>query len=189
MLVYPRLNRVFSNRTFACREARGSTGPALRRAAPPEFASSRPRWNCRPSEFRQAAICYETIGLASRWARASSVAISLLLLAAPARAADPVDLTGTFSGYYADHARHLKRNNFRIVLRQDGAEISAEATDKTLWITGRVVGDRVELEWRHSSGTLGKGYWEILEGGNRLEGSWKSEGSGRFYGDWDLRRQ
>ena len=103
--------------------------------------------------------------------------------------ASEFDLNGLFVGTWTDKGRNRTDRNFKLQLKQDGDRISGNTVDKTIWVKGRVVELRIELEWDHSSGEYGKGYFDILDDGNRLRGSWESAGSGRFDGDWDLQRQ
>lgn len=117
------------------------------------------------------------------------LAATLLAGSAELHAADGIDLTGTFKGLFYDKGRNIRRNNLRLRLRQEGDRLFAEATDNTLWIKGLIVETKVFLEWEHASGERGEGQWDILEQGNRIKGTWESMGSGRFYGEWDLRRQ
>ncbi|MEM7565118.1 MAG: hypothetical protein AAF353_19060, partial [Pseudomonadota bacterium] len=102
---------------------------------------------------------------------------------------ETVDLSGLYKGKYLDKGRNVRRNKFRLKIRHEGERLEAEALDNTLWITGLVVESKVFVEWEHASGNRGKGVWDILEGGSRLKGVWDSEGSGRFYGEWDFTRQ
>ena len=129
----------------------------------------------RPPAVWLAALC------AAALLGSSAVAVT--------QAADGVDLSGTFKGLFVDKGRNVRQANMRLRMRQDGDRLSAEATDNTMWITGLIVENKVFLEWEHASGERGEGVWDILEGGNRVKGTWESKGSGHYYGDWDLRRQ
>ena len=115
--------------------------------------------------------------------------VALVAFGANPAAATDYDLNGLYQGRYVDQGRMLTRNHFRLRISQQGDRITGVATDNTVRIRGRVVGDSIQVEWDHSSGNYGEGQFEILEQGERIRGTWKSKGSGRFYGTWDLRRQ
>ena len=115
--------------------------------------------------------------------------ILLLLGGGPADAADGVDLSGTFDGFYIDKGRTNRRKNLRLRIRHRGEQLQADAADNTMWITGLVVEDRVFVEWEHASGERGEGIWNILDSGNRLEGTWTSAGSSSFFGVWEFTRR
>ncbi len=112
----------------------------------------------------------------------------VLLLAAPAGASE-IDLNGLYVGTWIDKGRNMVNRRFKLRLKHDGDAISGNTVDKTIWVKGKIVASRIELEWDHSSGEYGKGYFDILDGGKRISGGWDSAGSGRFYGEWDLARE
>ncbi|MDH3761529.1 MAG: hypothetical protein OEU50_11150 [Gammaproteobacteria bacterium] len=114
--------------------------------------------------------------------------VLLLFAAAPVHAAD-YDLNGLYVGTWTDKGRNRTNYQFKMQIAHDGDRISGKTVDKTVKIEGRLIVDIVKLEWDHSSGEYGAGYLRVLEGGRRLKGKWDSEGSGRFYGEWDLLRQ
>lgn len=112
----------------------------------------------------------------------------LLLVATPIHALD-YDLNGLFVGSWTDKGRNRINYKFKLQITHDGDRISGNTVDKTVWIKGRLVENRIDLEWDHSSGEYGAGYLQVLDGGNRVKGRWDSAGSGRFHGEWDLVRQ
>lgn len=123
------------------------------------------------------------------WLPLLSIAVIGLSSGFSAKATEGIDLNGTYKGLFFDKGRNIRRNNFRLRIQHNGERISAQATDNTLFITGLIVETKVFVEWDHASGERGEGVWDILEDGNRLKGNWKSHGSARFYGNWDLKRQ
>ena len=116
-------------------------------------------------------------------------ALALLLCASGVIHAQEYQLNGLYVGTWTDKGRNRVDRNFSMRISQDGGVITGVTVDKTLKIRGRLVVDIIKLEWDHSSGNYGTGYMKILDGGKRLKGQWDSEGSGRFYGEWDLLRQ
>ena len=111
-----------------------------------------------------------------------------LALDAPAQTAAPIDLTGIYHGRWVDKGRNVSKNNLRMRITQQGDLVRGAALDNTLWVQGSLRGNRVILQWEHASGNYGDGFWDVLDGGRQLVGTWDSKGSGRFYGTWELER-
>ncbi len=111
-----------------------------------------------------------------------------LAFAAPAQTAAPIDLTGIYHGRWVDKGRNLSKNDLRMRITQHGELVRGAALDNTLWVQGSLRGNRVILQWEHASGNYGDGFWNVLEGGRQLVGTWDSKGSSGFYGTWELER-
>lgn len=126
--------------------------------------------------------------LCSRWLIVGVTLLQLLPASSPANARQ-YDLNGLYVGTWIDQGRNRVDYKFKLRITHDCDRISGNTIDKTVWIKGRLDADRIELEWDHSSGNYGPGYFDVLDQGRRLKGKWGSEGSGRFYGEWDLIKQ
>ncbi len=111
-----------------------------------------------------------------------------LSFGAPAQSAAPIDLTGIYHGRWIDKGRNLSQNDLRMQITQHGDLVRGAALDNTLWVQGSLRGDRVILQWEHASGNYGDGFWNVIDGGRQLVGTWDSKGSRRYYGTWELER-
>ena len=105
-----------------------------------------------------------------------------------ARAGEPIDLTGIYQGSWIDKGRNLGGNVLRMQITQHGELVRGAALDNTLWVQGSLRGNRVILQWEHASGNYGDGFWDVLDGGRQLVGTWDSKRSSRYYGTWELER-
>ena len=105
-----------------------------------------------------------------------------------AQAEASIDLTGIYHGRWVDKGRNVSKNNLRMQITQHGDLVRGAALDNTLWVQGSLRGNRVILQWEHASGNYGDGFWDVVDGGRQLVGTWDSKGSGRFYGTWELER-
>ncbi len=100
----------------------------------------------------------------------------------------PIDLTGIYHGRWIDKGRNITNDRLRMHITQHGELVRGAALDNTLWVQGSLRGDRVILQWEHASGNYGDGFWNVIDGGRQLVGTWDSKGSRRIYGTWELER-